>query len=1494
MKNIFKKVLATVLSATMIFSGMTVSANETPDATMTFTTKDKVVSVGDEVTYTIELNLKENSQMMSYQFQLVPPKGFVYKSDSINATRNGNPNVQTEFQKQTGFTLQDFDIDDMFGKSASFFSTFNGTYIVLHDITFTVTEDAVVGENVLGIENVIVGNSNSVGLSNKATADTVTVVDNIDTAEVLGIVTPEMEAEPVALKDITVPLNAKYDVTAIDWTPIVENNFLPSQEYKATVTLTADTYYQFTSSTNLPVMAGVSATNKVVGANGATLKFDLAFNKTESAIKDIEISGSSSALIPETGDTSYSYSSTVTDTENETIEVTPSWVATLSDGSALPSGISFDSNTATLKVSEGASPATVKIKATATKDGIVVTDTIDVTVANIEVDWSVLGVKNEITYGDTKVSAFENWSESAVATMNGNQLNGEFSIVNKDEVLSAGNREITVMFTVIGGDFAGATVSNTFNINVLQKNLRWTIGEAEDKVYDGTNTASVKTAPKLEGVINNDDVKISVGKINFNDKNVADGKQVTATEYSIIGEDIANYKLENEQPTFNNANITKAESIINNAQISSNDITYGEVFTVTADIGLNPVQNRNRTIDDTKTAVLKYGEIVLDTQTNVTENSTVSFEVDTKSQIIPSSAFDSTEKTFTIVWSGDENLNSSSATVKATLNKSQVTVTATASDKIYDANKNANNLMLTVNDNLAQDTVTATGTGTYSDKNVGENKTITVSNIVLAGEDAGYYKLAPTEVTSQADITAKEISWIEGAVENKVYDGTRASTITVEPKLDGVVLDDNINIVVGKAMFVDENVGENKTLIADSYNISGDDIGNYTLKTDQPTFSTANITVKAISWSINSTVDDKVYDGDKSATIAIQPDLTDVIQDDEIQINVGKVEFTSADVAENITVIASGYSITGADVANYSLPVNQPVFSPADITAKSLSESMINIDPSSYVFTGTDIIPTFNVDDIAGIDTNDYSVSYEDNINVGMAKIIINAKENGNYKDSASKEFEITKANISINDINTQIFNAEKTGLEIDIVGIPSNSGTVDIELGAVTGDDIINGIPTLNDRTIVFSSKLAQVGNTATIPVSIKMQNYNTVTIDANITVRDKMISNLTITGVPETVTYGDDDFTLSVQKDESSTGTYTWISGNEDVLSVEDGVVSINSVGTAVITVEYSSEQYAGSKQVSITVGKKTLSLENTMAVTKPYDGTKTAEINSGNLLGVEENDEVFVETVTGEYDNANAGQNKDVTVNGSFTLSGKDKDNYILTQPTNIKGTIEQAELIIESAIAEDKLRDGSTLTTATVVLAGMIGEEKLIDLTDYIVTADFDNADAGKDKEVTVVVNLKDTEKANNYKLTNNSIKTTADIIIPTHQVTVTNGTGGGIYEEDSKVFISADAPPTDMIFDKWVGDVEFEDETSENTSFTMPSGEVSVTATYKKDVELGDVDGNGSINNKDILRLFRYVSGDQIEVDISSADMDFDGVLTNLDVLILFKMVSQIF
>jgi hypothetical protein len=110
--------------------------------------------------------------------------------------------------------------------------------------------------------------------------------------------------------------------------------------------------------------------------------------------------------------------------------------------------------------------------------------------------------------------------------------------------------------------------------------LTWNNGAVNDKDYDGNTTAIIKTAPTLNGIINNDAASVAAGGVfSFDGADASASVGVTAAGYDISGADAWKYNAPAAQPTFANAKINpKAITVSPTAgqskQYGTNDPTF--------------------------------------------------------------------------------------------------------------------------------------------------------------------------------------------------------------------------------------------------------------------------------------------------------------------------------------------------------------------------------------------------------------------------------------------------------------------------------------------------------------------------------------------------------------------------------------------------------------------------------------------------------------------------------------------------------------------------------------------------------------------------------------------------------------------------------------------------------------------------------------------------------------------------------------------------------
>ena len=106
--------------------------------------------------------------------------------------------------------------------------------------------------------------------------------------------------------------------------------------------------------------------------------------------------------------------------------------------------------------------------------------------------------------------------------------------------------------------------------------------------------------------------------------------------------------------------------------------------------------------------------------------------------------------------------------------------------------------------------------------------------------------------------------------------------------------------------------------------------------------------------------------------------------------------------------------------------------------------------------------------------------------------------------------------------------------------------------------------------------------------------------------------------------------------------------------------------------------------------------LTVEGTTVEDKIYDGTATAKVNAGNLVGALADDDVSLSFATGTFDNEKVGENKTVTV--TYVLQGSGAANYapktdtftasIKPQPSS-SGSYSQKIIIVVEPITLDTL-------------------------------------------------------------------------------------------------------------------------------------------------------------------------------------------------------------
>ncbi|MDP2144467.1 MAG: YDG domain-containing protein, partial [Gallionella sp.] len=457
--------------------------------------------------------------------------------------------------------------------------------------------------------------------------------------------------------------------------------------------------------------------------------------------------------------------------------------------------------------------------------------------------------------------------------------------------------------------------------NITAANLTVTGVTAGNKTYDATTAATLGGTAAV-AALGGDTVTVGgTGSGTFADKNVANGKAVTVTGYTLGGADAGNYTI--VQPVGVTANITAANLTVtgvtagNKTYDGTTAATLGGVAAVSA-LGSDTV-----TVGGTGSGTFANKNVGNGKSVTVTGYTLGGADAGNYTVVQPTG-------------------------VTANITQAAITVSGiTVGNKTYDATTAAtvNTAGAVFTGKVGGDTVTVSATGTFSDKNVANGKTVTLASS-YGGADAGNYTITD-QATTTANITPANLTVTGVTAGNKTYDTTTAATLGGTAAVTALGSDTVTVGGTGSGTFADKNVANGKAVTVTGYTLGGADAGNYTIV--QPVGVTANIT--AASLSVTGIIaDSKVYDGTTTATLSGTATVFALGGDTVTVGGAGSGTFANKNVGTGKTVTIAGYTLGGADAGNYTIV--QPGGT-ANITAKALTLSGITAGNKTYDGTTT-------------------------------------------------------------------------------------------------------------------------------------------------------------------------------------------------------------------------------------------------------------------------------------------------------------------------------------------------------------------------------------------------------------------------------------------------------------------------------------------------------------------------------------------------------------
>jgi len=687
-----------------------------------------------------------------------------------------------------------------------------------------------------------------------------------------------------------------------------------------------------------------------------------------------------------------------------------------------------------------------------------------------------------------------------------------------------------------------------------------------------------------------------------------------------------------------------------------------------------------------------------------------------------------------------------------------ITVTALAgsASKVYDGGTAATltsaNSNYTVSGLINGDTVVSMS-GTYQSANVGSNINVT-SAATAAGLDVtnsggvipvyGYALAGSPLSASIGNITPATLSAAIIGDPTKVYDGTTTATLTSSNYgLTGFVSGQSATVNQPSSVAYASASAGSETVNATFSNTnfvagSGTNLSNYIL----PTAATGAGTVLQAPLVISGVLaTNKVYDSTTSDPLnTANAGIYGVIGSDAVSLSTSGATgtFASSNAGNNIAVATTGFTLTGAQQADYRLV--QPAGLSANITPATLTITGVSATNKVYDGTAADPLNAAGAE-LSGIVGGDAATLV---LSTASAAGLFSTPNVGNALNVTASGFSISGA--SAPNYNLVL----PTGLSANITPAP-----ITVTLGGNPSKPY-NGTTTADVTSANFTLSGFVSGEGATIPqvalAEYASPNAGTQTVTATLTAPDfaptgaTLLSNYslpasatgtgTITPAPLTgMLVGNPtkvyDGTTSATLDGANYTLSGFLAGQGATVNQTVGVYASANAGLEPVSATVTAANYVatGSTLMSNyslptifngtgTITQAALAGDIYAAITgnptKPYDGTTTATLTSANyvLTGFVSGQGATVTQPVGQYWSANVGA-QPVTANlvaADFTAnSGTNLSNYTLPNEAYGTGTITAVALTVTIVGDPTRVYNGGTnmvLSASNFSVAGFV--------------------------------------------------------------------------------------------------------------------------------------------------------------------------------------------
>ena len=359
-----------------------------------------------------------------------------------------------------------------------------------------------------------------------------------------------------------------------------------------------------------------------------------------------------------------------------------------------------------------------------------------------------------------------------------------------------------------------------------------------------------------------------------------------------------------------------------------------------------------------------------------------------------------------------------------------------------------------------------------------------------------------------------------------------------------------------------------------------------------------------------ATVRSKTYDGTVWTTV------------DGVTFDTNNVEylatasFADEGVGNNKDVTVT-VALTGNSITNYNLSTTT-FATTSSITPLELQSGDVILDNGdTYKYSGSAIMPAVTVTATTHggtttlVPDRDYTVSYDNNVNVGEGHVYVNGAGNfstGEYP--IVKNFTITKETITNDNMSVPV--SIKEGRYLTESDISIN----------VMGRDLVRCESDGNtncDYIVTISGNTGIAGDTINVVAEGRNNYEGTATANVSIVAKDvQTVSFNDVTGGVAKVAWDDAGFTHEATTTGDGVISYRSTDGNVATVDTNSGAVTIVGIGeTTIIASAAETSDYAYAEgSYSLVVTKKAITIDGVNLASKTYNGLPFIDISSITL--------------------------------------------------------------------------------------------------------------------------------------------------------------------------------------------------------------------------------------------------------------------------------------